>query len=310
MSVRESRARATERAGAITSFELALAPALPHGCEIRMIHEHSSLVRVGKQVRVYDVVLANSGREINRRFVAKEHPDAASARSSHLQLKSLREHGFAPPSIYLVPEPIALAGRLAIEEELPGTPWIEHLSLETSTRAAQWLLRLQQTAIDAAVRNPQEVAAPNDKWQDIARAVNLRLADDGDEPRPSHGDFHPKNVRFGSGYIGVIDIEEIALREPAFDVGDAMTQLLVMSDVDGHPGAGRQAARAFWSHYRQSGSAGASRVCLHIARALTETIAYKLALARAAGEAEPSYELFARLAELFLGADHPRRVLA
>jgi hypothetical protein len=71
MSVRESRARATERADAITSFESALARALPHDCEIRKAHEHSSLVRVGKRVRVYDVVLANMGRETNRRFVAK-----------------------------------------------------------------------------------------------------------------------------------------------------------------------------------------------------------------------------------------------
>jgi hypothetical protein len=71
MSVRESRARATERADAITSFESALGRALPHDCEIRQVHEHSSLVRVGKRVRVYDVALANSGRETNRRSLRK-----------------------------------------------------------------------------------------------------------------------------------------------------------------------------------------------------------------------------------------------
>jgi hypothetical protein len=306
----ESKAEIAERARSQEEFEFILAAALPHDTHIDEICEQGSIVRIGKRVRVYDVALTSEGQTTTRRFVAKKHTDANHARSSHLQLTRLRTHGFAPPSPFLVPKPVAWFGSTTIEEELAGTMWIKRPTPENSRRAAEWLVTLQKTSLVAAVGSPHQTPAPTDTWRAIAERIDERVAHTPDQLVASHGDFHPKNVKMGNGYVGVIDIDKIALREPAFDAGDAIAQLLVMSAVDGNPEDGRRGALEFWNGYRRSGFATAHRVCLHIARGLVATVAYKLALAHAAGEPEPPTASWALLAARFLDADDPARVLA
>lgn len=303
----ESEPTAERQAGAELDIASALANALPG--TIKEVREIQSLVRIGKLVRVYDVVVESHDRETRRTLVAKEHPSATSATASFAQLKRLRDHGFAPPSRWQVPEPIAVAGRCLIEAELPGTPWIRDSSDRAAVSAAEWLLALQRTALVAAFKRPKELRAPHERWSDVATTLNRELRGDVDEPKPSHGDFHPKNVRLGDGYVGVLDLEDLGLREPAVDVGDAIAQLLIMTDVEDHPADGRRAARAFWNRYRREGPATDRRASVQTARALLETIDYKLALARAEGEQEPAHEHFADLAERFLGAGDPNLVL-
>lgn len=76
-------------------------------------------------------------------------------------------------------------------------------------------------------------------------------------PRPSHGDFHPGNLLLSAGpeaRVTAVDLDGVALREPAFDAGSAVGQLLAMSDLqewpEGGAAAGARAAVAFWNRYR------------------------------------------------------------
>jgi Ser/Thr protein kinase RdoA (MazF antagonist) len=88
---------------------------------------------------------------------------------------------------------------------------------------------------------------------------------------PSHGDFHPENVFVGPGIITVIDFDRAGVREPAFDVGYALGQLLAMSYLslgDWQPGA--RAGLEFWGHYERERPAPPpwSRVAVHAARGM------------------------------------------
>lgn len=296
-----SEAGAPERASAAQRFESALANALPNHL-LKEVREIRSILRVGKFVRVYEAVLVVDGRQIIRRYVAKEHAHAASALASFKQLSRLREHGFAPPSPWRIPEPVASVGNLLVEAELHGRPWIQKLSRNSSKRAAQWLLALQRTPLVDEVKTHKQLTALSDSWTGAAGALNHELKSEGDDPRPSHGDFHPKNIRLSKGYVGVIDLEGLGLREPAADVGDAIAQLLIMTDVEGRFQDGQRAALQFWNHYRGEGFASPRRVCLHTARGLLETINYKVALARAGCEPEPSNRHLSHLAARFLEA--------
>lgn len=83
-------------------------------------------------------------------------------------------------------------------------------------------------------------------------------ASEATRPRPSHGDFHPGNLLLSAGpeaRVTAVDLDGVALREPAFDTGSAVAQLLAMSDLqewpDGGAVAGARAATGFWSRYRE-----------------------------------------------------------
>jgi hypothetical protein len=82
---------------------------------------------------------------------------------------------------------------------------------------------------------------------------------------PSHGDFHPGNLLLSDdppGRATAVDLDGVALREPAFDVGSGVAQLLAMSDLQEWPGgalagartgvgAGARAATELWARYRE-----------------------------------------------------------
>lgn len=109
-------------------------------------------------------------------------------------------------------------------------------------------------------------------------------------PLPSHGDFHPGNLLLATGpeeRATAIDLDGVALREPAFDVGAAVAQLLAMSFLQEWPGGGvatgARAARAFWDHYREGASEGArdqleERTTLHALATLLGVLHYSFAI--------------------------------
>ncbi len=164
---------------------------------------------------------------------------------------------------------------------------------EACRRAAEWLLALHglpDRAPDAAARPllralasrstggsargaGHSIAGRCRELADRLPALALRLApwpqrlgpeleaagavSEAVRPRPSHGDFHPGNLLLARGpeeRATAIDLDGAALREPAFDLGSAVAQLLAMSFLQEWPGggaaAGARAAAAFWSRYR------------------------------------------------------------
>jgi aminoglycoside phosphotransferase (APT) family kinase protein len=75
----------------------------------------------------------------------------------------------------------------------------------------------------------------------------------------------------------VIDFDTFALREPAFDVGYAIGQLLIMSYFQtGAFARGAEAAVAFWNYYQTSGRAAWDRVAVQIARTFLQSLHYEL----------------------------------
>ena len=163
-------------------------------------------------------------------------------------------------------------------------------------RLATWLLDLQAApvAMPASSRRglgealPQlvEVAATVPGRSPASRGL-LRLAWElqrvaqatSEQPGVvSHGDLHPGNVFLSDDQTVAIDWDTAALREPAYDVGYALSQLVV-SPLRG--GASLQhavaAATRFWQTYSERGGlAQPERVAVQTARAFVQSLHFEL----------------------------------
>ena len=215
-------------------------------------------------------------------------------------LRWLWEAGFRPPARYRVPRPFGYSPerRALLQAFAPGTPWADFLwsdprgLSQVSARAADWLLRLQQTALQAEAEGPEHDAA---RVQRYARKLAARfprcaqalaaLAErlipslqSQDLPLvPSHGDYHPGNVLLTSKSTTVIDHDHFGLREAAFDAGYAIGQLLIMSYFrTGDFAMGARAASGFWRRYALEGKATWRRVAIHVARTFLQSLHYEL----------------------------------
>ncbi|HEX2050859.1 MAG TPA: hypothetical protein VHJ34_09550, partial [Actinomycetota bacterium] len=149
-------------------------------------------------------------------------------------------------------------------------------------------------------------AAPGLALDDVVAAARA-----GRGAVASHGDFHVKNVAPHGRATWIVDWDAFAAREPAFDVGDALGQLVVMGSF-GHGGRvrGARAASAFWRAYRDAGGTAAGpRACVQLARAVLQSVAYKVELAAAAGDEPPPVAPLVVVARAALGADDPAAVL-
>lgn len=219
-------------------------------------------------------------------------------------LWQLWEAGFQPPAKGRVPRPYGYSPQhgTLVQANAPGAAWADSLQGDerslsaASARAADWLLQLQ--------RSPLRAEAPG--WEDaaasavhVARALLATFPDRAarleplaarliellrvaDLPLvPSHGDYHPKNVLLTPAFATVIDFDTFGHREPAFDVGYGIGQLLIMSYFrtgDFAPGAG--AALAFWQRYQLGGRAAWPRVAAQVARTLLQSLHYELCTLR------------------------------
>lgn len=94
----------------------------------------------------------------------------------------------------------------------------------------------------------------------------------------SHGDLHPGNVFLADDDVVAIDWDTAARREPAYDVGYALSQLIISPLHAGMPlHLGVAAATRFWDAYvERGGAASAPRVAVLTARAFVQSLHFEL----------------------------------
>lgn len=312
---RAAGARAREhrpRARALDAHELAdlVATTVPQVREGRWRVVQTVLVGARKQrgkqileaLLSYDD-LAQAGRSGSVRLVVKLYGSDRGA-PSLAALTLLRDAGFAPPAPSRVPEPFGYAperGAL-LQEHVTGGLWADLLTASPDERArgarcaADWLLALQRLGPTGRAAPVGEGAAQVARWsQELAAdfpAAAARVAELAGRVGPllaesaattaAHGDLHPKNVFLDGVGATVIDFDTFGDREPAFDVGYAIGQLLVMSWFRcGGPAPGAAAAAAFWRRYASGGGAARwQRVRVQVVRTLVQSLHYELCTLR------------------------------
>ena len=184
-------------------------------------------------------------------------------------------------------------------------------------RLATWLLHLQRSgaALPSSSRRGLQEAVP--QLVEVAAAVGTRasgslLAELAGEltasseattvgaALPSHGDLHPANLFLAGACTVAIDLDTVAAREPAYDVGYAVCHLVVSSLLAGAPLEHAVAAAArCWDAYRRGGGVATDeRIALQAARALVQSLHFEL-VTYATGRAEV-LELWPRAALLLL----------
>ena len=259
-------------------------------------------------------------------IVAKLYGDHTGTRAI-ASLRQLRQAGFRPPAPHQVPRPYgySAARKALLQARAPGVVWADVLRHDPSSlaaasaEAASWLIRLQRCPtrtgfesqpgdLPAVARCAQELmsAFPRhaSRLRPLTERLLSRLGSEGTALVPAHGDFHPENVFVAPGTITVIDFDRLGLREPAFDVGYALGQLLAMSYISlGDMAPGARAASDFWQRYEGEGEARWSRVAVHAARGMLQSLYWELcALPHSRTEL---LELWPELIEEWLRSDGP-----
>ena len=180
---------------------------------------------------------------------------------------------------------------------------VQHAPAEfpTSTRRGLPDTAPQLIQIAAAAGTP-------DAGRSLARLARLldRHAEAPEQPAlPSHGDLHPANVFTVGDSVVAIDLDTVAAREPAYDVGYAVSHLVVSTYLAGAPlASGLAAAGELWDTYRRGGGAASDeRIAVQSARALVQSLHFEL-VTYATGRTE-LLGLFTTLAETLLTRGRP-----
>jgi aminoglycoside phosphotransferase (APT) family kinase protein len=167
---------------------------------------------------------------------------------------------------------------------------------DVGERLAGWLLDLQRAPVSMRASDRRGLADALPQLVEVASTVADRptavralrrlawqLQDTATRSSEqagvvSHGDLHPGNVFLSGEETVAIDWDTAALREPAYDVGYALTQLVVSPLRAGVPlPLGVAAACRFWETYAADGGAASpSRVAVQAARALVQSMHFEL----------------------------------
>ncbi len=289
----------TERA--VRSLLSEVAPWASMDCEVRECNVVQVRKHLGKRMAFVGLEYTDDGGRERRGRVVLKRDGRRRAEAVHHILRQLRDSGLRPPAQVRVPEPLGTSrdGQVLVQEWVAGDPWADTLGTPdarlASARAAGWLATLQALPVPATVseahlpsvrRYARELVDAYPSEAAGIRQLSLRLLEGlGSVPQPSvpsHGDLHPKNVLIDGEVVTVVDLDTFAAREPAFDVGYAVGELIIMATFRlGEPEAGLEAAAAFWSGYLQSGGTAApERVALHAARTFFQNLHYELCVLR------------------------------
>jgi hypothetical protein len=286
--------------------------------------------RLDRRVDIYELVCADEGTgDIRRARVVAKFQDEVMGRSAHAVQSELRNTGFRPPAPLRVTESFGYFDehRVSLQAAAVEPPWIaalhfgENALRAVSSGAAAWLLKLQDGGVTGPRRsartellNLREAVSVVDKETPRLRTM-LRSEISGltaelggriDTEVPSHGDYHPKNVLSDGSTVTVIDFDRFGLREAAYDPGEAIAQLLIMSVFNGEPLArGVQSAEMFWSCYSRAGAASPRRVVVHMFRSVIQVLGYKLLL----GSPLPGIDRWIEFIGVGLSAESPEEAL-
>jgi Phosphotransferase enzyme family len=242
-------------------------------------------------------------------------------------LHALWAAGFRPPARCVVPRPYGHSNKhgVLLQGPVDGRDWADHLGgsraslARASAAAAAWLAQLHATPSRPPPALPAGDAADVRRFaaelgavfpahaglHELAERVAERLLADPGATAPAHGDFHPKNVFLAGGRVAVIDFDTFAAREPAWDLGYAVGQLLCMSRFrHGTFEPGLAAAAAFLDAYAARLAAPPwPRVATFVARTLLQSLHFEL-YTLANGRFE-LLELWPALIEDALDSDEP-----
>jgi hypothetical protein len=182
---------------------------------------------------------------------------------------------------------------------VPGISWREMIfegedSLISSSRAAAgWLsmlhgkdLKLRRgthlMVFSRLRRIEKEISQlfPDqaDRVGAIVKKINASVLYSG-VIKPSHGDFHARHMYMAREAVTAIDLDSLALREPAFDVGYAIGHLLMMAWLKyGTYDRGTKSSALFLEEYLRHEQVETGRLVLHIARALLQSAHYSIVM--------------------------------
>lgn len=244
-----------------------------------------------------------SGPQRTMAIVAKLYGTDPGARAL-AALTELWMAGFRPPSSARVPRPVGYSSVEAVllQARVPGIAWVELITADrriaraAAIGAAEWLLTLQAQSLGPIAAPPERSAGSARRHAAelalaypsaaaalaiLADRLHAALVVSDLRPVPAHGNFQPNNILRTADLTTVIDFDAYGPREPAYDVGFAIGQLLIASQLQhGNVETGARAAWDFWSHYHRRGAANWSRVAVQVARTYLQSLHYELCVAR------------------------------
>lgn len=238
-------------------------------------------------------------------LVLKQYADDRGAWTQRW-MDRLCDAGFAPPSRFSVTPARGWSRTHStlVADEAPQHPWTTWLTSAPRDRdaaaeaAADWLVALQAMGIalpdrteyragTELTRDHRELALEfpvySEVLQRVGREVHDRLygLDRGTSPLvASHGDLHPNNLHIaddGRMSVMAIDVDTAGLRRPAYDVGYAVAQMLIMSWMrTGTFHVGACAAQAFVRRWEMGGAPDVDSVAAEVVRALLQSLHFEL----------------------------------
>ena len=221
-------------------------------------------------------------------------------------LQLLRNNGFRPPSMFVVPEPIAHFAEkgFLLQEKASGVQASDLMWKITSgpslvaswaaARSAMWLAALHRCGVRApsaalsrdalsewAKGLAAAVPAETRRIDAIAEAIGRGLAQPAAQTVPCHGDFHPMNIFIAGGEITAIDLDKFCECEPESDIGYFLSQTAAFDFVenasfDFSAGARRAFVETYESHAARRISR--SRAAMFMAMAFLKNLHFDLVL--------------------------------
>ena len=217
--------------------------------------------------------------------------------------RALSAAGMGPSSMYRVARPYGVCTPgVLVSERVQGLSLLAagtagqqvSAAARCGERLGAWVLALQQApacfpsssrrGLQDTVPQVVQIAAGAGTPQAgrslgrLARLLEERTQAPQQPEVASHGDLHPANVFTVDDSVVAIDLDTVAAREPAYDVGYAVAHLVVSPYLAGAPLAlGLAAAGELWDTYRRGdGAASDERIAVQAARALVQSLHFEL----------------------------------
>ena len=213
---------------------------------VETVRETARYDRRGTLLTMYDVTRSRTRQSVvlKEYRVDDEEGDGVWAAQVGRRLEAA---GMQPPATTTVARTLGARAGFLVCEHAPGRPWRQTVGTSAASAAScavgRWCAALERTplGLPAATRRGVVEAAAHLAALDrstltrVGRTRGAELQSALDEPQPlvtSHGNLHPENLFVTDDdqpTVTGIDLDTAAAREPAYDVGYGVAQLLVRS---------------------------------------------------------------------------------